>query len=73
MVVGQRDGDGGRGGGGEKKKGEMKKKEEKEEEMLELFGGTNSAYCLLCYLFTAGRAVQINSMQKRKILYTSRF
>ena len=73
MVVGQRDGDGGRGGGGEKKKGEMKKKEEKDEEMLELFGGTNSAYCLFCYLFTAGRAVQINSMQKRKRLYTSRF
>ena len=73
MVVGQRDGDGGRGGGGEKKKGEMKKKEEKEEEMLELFGGSNSAYCLPCYLFTAGRAVQINSMQKRKRLYTSRF
>ena len=77
MVVGQRDGDGGRGGGGEKKKGEMKKKEEMEEateeEMLELFGGSNSAYCLLCYLFTAGQAVQINSMQKRKRLYTSRF
>ena len=77
MVVGQRDGDGGRGGGGEKKKGEMKKKEKMEEateeEMLELFGGSNSAYCLLCYLFTAGRAVQINSMQKRKRLYTSRF
>ena len=76
MVVGQRDGDGGRGGGGEKKKGEMKKKEEMEEateeEMLELFGGSNSAYCLLCYLFTAG-PVQINSMQKRKRLNKGTF
>jgi len=32
-VVGQRDGDGGRGGGGEKKKGKKKEKKEEEENM----------------------------------------
>ena len=86
IVVGQRDGDGGRVGGGGKENGggeeeegeeggakEEAKEEENMQEMLELFGGSNSAYCLLCYLFTAGQAVQINSMQKRKRLNKSTF